>query len=1067
MSPPPASSEVKTFEVLLGELITKYKLLQGCRSKMTASGSTSSYNEESQPFTKRIYEIYNPEIMAQVSYWMDLYKSGVHTAGVNSEADPLIADVQGAFSPDKYPEIAYLWLHDAGTAPSRRISIPMSVPDFSVYKFSRSDLLHSLCTVLIMIQIILVLLCDSEDCGQSQVDIETNIRLTIVDFMFIWIHLLESGSNAYLTLTGSLKSAVNWHCFRFISCFLILIDCIQYLAVQDSVRFSRCLFVVLIVSRLLDLKHYVHSLVVAMKKSRQLYTLFVFFLLVLSMEGFLLFQRFKLDPGESRFSNFGMSIASVLHSFTSSPFGLLILKPYFKLSPVSSLFWLTITYALEILGINLLVAVGANQYQKSFDNQVERRRKQQRRGVTSAWFMLCTADSESGTRRLTKASWLKLIAIANNSSIFNDLTHLLQYIAFGPVNIAAMFGISSENCPLRARLQSRMMHGSILFDYIDNDNKGYIDNVEDFFKLVALYLNNVNCVRVLHVESDISKSDHNTSATTSSNSQHFNQFVPPQPSSKLLHLSEGVLESDWKRNTIIHYRLFLPRVKSYVSSVFYSYFPSWTEKISQMCRYIVSCHVRFRLRRDTSGETVVNPIVQKDTSISDRSHTPSPLSVHGEAINIGFFNVINIVMHIVLASQLVNSIIAPNHKAYSEIFFGFNAYFCVSMMIKMVAMGGENLYWMYYVHRFDFYINVYTILAYIVQSNMSRNGDALFSVITLLQILRFRKIFWIESTFYRLSKVSWSILKIFLLLFLIIYFFAVIAHDTFCTVMNEVQNLSVRDRPSGINDDTLSYFKFREVLSFSTYFMSLFSLFQVSILGTWSSIMDSAALVAPGQSYSFFYTFRLIMTLSIFPFLISIIIKVVRTLEDENNDKILIEKYADTLFYELSHVAPLTSINRISKRLVKKNSAKTIDTITVAKQDTAVDTLSHKCYEILCLLFNPSIPTSSHLAVNPNPLIIDLGITGGTRNHDDDDDGCICKTLHYKLRSFYNSSLDNDEFYLKYVQDVLCNNTSSDDSTYYNASLFMDLKSRIDLTIATISAELDYYNTVEGSRHQG
>ena len=1071
MSAPAVLPEMQLFQRLLDTLAVKYKILQEYRAKMRAPSSDVYRSDDRlKKVDKCIYEIYDPEIMAHLSYWVDLYNSATSDEGKGkdganqSESDDLIASVQHLFNPSKYPEIAYLWLNDAGIAHSRRISIPTSGFDLLLYKLSRSDVLHSLCTVLIVVQIILVLSYTADDCGFSPRDVQANIQLTIIDFIFIWIHLLESSSNAYLTLYKNFKSAFNWHCFRFFCCGLILIDCILFLAVQDSVRFSRCLFVVLVLSRILDLKHYVHSLAIAMRKNRMLYTLLLFFLLVLSMEGFLLFQRFKLDPSESCFSNLGMSIASVLHSFTSTPFGLLILKPYFKLSPVSSLFWLTITYALEILGINLLVAVGANQYQKSFDHQVERRRTGQRIGVINAWHMLSVADSENGTRRLTKENWLKMVAIASESSVFNDVIHLIQYAIVSHANIAALFGISDSDCPLRARLQEKISHGSRLFDYIDSDNKGHIGCIQDFFRLVALHLNNVHFERVLHLESDISKSDHDSFAPTKQSNVSFNQFVPPISSSKLFHLSKGPLESFWKSNNIKHYRLFLPRVKSHVSNVFYNISPLWMERISKACKYIVSSHVRLSLRQVIFSEIVTNPVIPNDVNTPDRHDTAATSLKLDDSVNIGFFNIINIVMHIVLASQLFNSIISPNYQVYSEVLCGINVYFCVSMVVKMIAMGGENLYRSYYVHRFDFYINVFTALACAAQSIIkSIHGYVIFPVILLLQMLRFRKIFWAENTFYRLSKVTWPILKIFLILFLIIYFFGVISHDSFCSVMNEVQDLRFNDRPSGVNDDTATYFKFSDILSFRSYFMSLFTLFEISILGTWSGVMDSAALVSPASSYTFFYIVRLVTTLSIYPFLISIIIKVVRTLENENNDRNIVEKKAATLFRELNSTVYVGGINRISKKVIN-NTMTLTDLSPDATRITTIEMISRKCYDILCLMFSPSIPTCSHLSINPNPLIIDLGNNMESQVDNDEDDGCVCNTLYYKFRSCNNYSLSDDEFYLKFVQEVLCNNAYTDNNIYYNTSPFAILKSRIDLTIATMSLELEYYDAVQEAK---
>ena len=207
------------------------------------------------------------------------------------------------------------------------------------------------------------------------------------------------------------------------------------------------------------------------------------------------------------------------------------------------------------------------------------------------------------------------------------------------------------------------------------------------------------------------------------------------------------------------------------------------------------------------------------------------------------------------------------------------------------------------------------------------------------------------------------------------------------------------------------------------------------------------------------------MTLSVYPFLISIIIKVVRTLENENHNRNIIEKKAITLFHELNRTVYVDGINRISKKVIN-DTMKLTDLSPDDAPITAIEMISRKCYDILCLLFSPSIPTCSHLSINPNPLIIDLGNSMENHVDNDEDDGCVCNTLYYKFRSCDNSSLSDDEFYLKFVQEVLCNNAYTDNDIYYNTSPFTVLKSRIDLTIATISSELEYYDAVEEAQSE-
>ena len=119
-----------------------------------------------------------------------------------------------------------------------------------------------------------------------------------------------------------------------------------------------------------------------------------------------------------------------------------------------------------------------------------------------------------------------------------------------------------------------------------------------------------------------------------------------------------------------------------------------------------------------------------------------------------------------------------------------------------------------------------------------------------------------------------------LLLIIILYFYAIIAQDSFCGILspNDVVGSPTND------DDASSWNNFGNILNFNNYPQTMFTLFEVTVLGSWSMVMDAVLYNYPHHEfsvYAFFFIFRLSMTLIFVPLLMSFMVRSFIALHDQ------------------------------------------------------------------------------------------------------------------------------------------------------------------------------------------
>lgn len=203
--------------------------------------------------------------------------------------------------------------------------------------------------------------------------------------------------------------------------------------------------------------------------------------------------------------------------------------------------------------------------------------------------------------------------------------------------------------------------------------------------------------------------------------------------------------------------------------------------------------------------------------------------------------------------------------------------------------------------------------------------------------------------------------------FSIIYFFAIFGYSYFCDA------LDVEDAKNTTQgNDANQWPQYSHILNFKTLLQSMFTLFQISILGNWSIVMDAAvaSTTKPAAAYIYFYSYRLLITLFILPILLSFIIQVflsaLAAREKEVQDEEALEE-AEKQAQRASEFLDPPSASRFS-----------LGDMGIYTSNPFLQRPSSGGI--------PSVSTRVSYNVNQEVLLLGRQSAGGGRNDDNDDD---------------------------------------------------------------------------------
>jgi hypothetical protein len=642
------------------------------------------------------------------------------------------------------------------------------------------------------------------------------------------------------------------------------------------------------------------GMLLATKQASGVFLLLLTTLAVWSYAGFLLFRNIDPSEGQTRFDNIFESLLTCLHIFASRTFSILALNPYYERSHASAFFFVSLTIGADLLCGSLLIAVGTREY-RIFANQVYVRHLKKRRYALVAIFDVLSRDGKlhlsewlkmcsyiKGRNRLARGAartlFLAECSVANDTSL--NCQQFFRLVALASVNVVIEVNTGRNTIGTIQMGESEEERDTISEkNPILVSEKSQIPMQKTSHKHAAIKV--AEAAELRH-SSPQTHTDHHASAKKlviynthilsfdessleeSSTLRHPLMDVgaprspaspsPPHPAaapataanaSSPLHIAdqgEDGLEADQPDDH---------RSSRSSSSAF-----SEAESVKDggVIGKVKACASRVQ-------ESVRDWYHKKALAIIQFS---APVSFRGKVYVVNLFELYFHLMRFLLAIQLI--LLTSNksdqeHRTWKNFGWFLESMFWAEMLVRIGEKRSFRIYIRASTKRMQVFINVASLVFGLLTGYSAEYSSARMTIFLVIQMLRFFRIYRFVESFHIYETMLPVFSYVFFLIFSIIYFFAAFAWNRFCSAM-VVANAEDND------DDSSSWVNYFNQLNFTTFPQSVYTLFQVSILGSWSMVMSTAAKVYPVASLLFFYTYRLVMTLSVMPLLFSFIIQI-------------------------------------------------------------------------------------------------------------------------------------------------------------------------------------------------
>jgi len=244
---------------------------------------------------------------------------------------------------------------------------------------------------------------------------------------------------------------------------------------------------------------------------------------------------------------------------------------------------------------------------------------------------------------------------------------------------------------------------------------------------------------------------------------------------------------------------------------------------------------------------------------------------------------ISFVLHVLLIPQIINigvnlpSSTLSSVKSWVQFGWFLEACFWIEMFVRIVALG-EIAFMRRESYIARALINVTSLVCMWMLGLSTSKSSPVLDVLVFVQCSRLFLLFWVEQGASAISKILKVAARCLFLLFSVIFFFSIYAQNSFCNAIDpaRVEAARIVETPSGpelATDDSYAWVNFQDILNFESYLQSMYTLFEVAVLGSWSMIMDAAAKSDSVKAFGFFYPFRLAIILAVLPLLNGLVIR--------------------------------------------------------------------------------------------------------------------------------------------------------------------------------------------------
>lgn len=218
--------------------------------------------------------------------------------------------------------------------------------------------------------------------------------------------------------------------------------------------------------------------------------------------------------------------------------------------------------------------------------------------------------------------------------------------------------------------------------------------------------------------------------------------------------------------------------------------------------------------------------------------------------------------------------------------------FWADMIVRVVGLG-ELTFIRRESHLARAIINAFSLVCkgIVDYSSSSSSSSIPLQMLIFIQCSRLFLMFWVEQGASNIAKIFKVAARCVFLLFSVIFFFTIYAQSSFCHFMQpEVveQQERIMTSYAGLQlatDDANAWVFFQDILNFDSYLQSMFTLFQIAVLGSWSMIMDAAAKTDAVKAFGFFYPYRLVIILAVLPLLNGLVIRSYVLIMDQKDSR--------------------------------------------------------------------------------------------------------------------------------------------------------------------------------------
>lgn len=781
----------------------------------------------------------------------------------------MFAHCKSTLSQPSQLKVACLWLMDS--LRGAQINYPISDSQLASLQILKSRQFSAFIYVITILQVMAIFLVvprclltsSPEGAGKSAIPrLALNIFDIICAFFYLieaclHIHAIESPQLAVARAADSAERRTaftvltqSWTGLRVLCTLLIVIKGIVPIAQPsnglNNIRLVRCIFPVLLVTRNDNYIDIMKGIGLSFRESKPVYKLFATIIFLFSFVGYWLFHRLQTDA--DRFENLPMSFLTVLHCATAAPFSLYVLTPYFSdYSMLSPVFFLILSYVIEVLCVNLIVAAGSVHFNKYGEEVLRMRMTRRYDALLAIWCLLRDQD-----HMLSLAQWVRFTQTLPEEHYISEEVAVLLFLYV---------------------LQQHATEG------VDKDKEEQEEVpaicLEQFTALLYLILNGVRCRPHRH--------EHLHADTTAPR--------PLSTSSSVEGITSSEVEMTVRTSEVVHVSPLHPAT------------PLPTPLPSEPCSAVYDIYylqegVRGEPKPPSASASCRAACGSAAEEVYRQSKVVCGALLEANVLGWSFLGVFTVVMHLLLLLQL-SFFTSMTLSSLPWLRFGYflEVMFWIEMIVYLVGLGLRR-YLRDSVHLSRATVNIGSLGSMIAlaatskvsgdssgdQTHVSNTLSAAFLLLVLFQCLRLGLVCVRVRGHGRYRIIIENTFRAFFLFFLVLYFFTILAQTAFCGVLtSDDSSTSTTSSGSFTDDDASSWDQFSAILNFNNYAQAIFTLFEVSVLGSWSIVMDATVQHAERgklATQAFFFAFRLLIVLMVLPLLVSFMIRSFIALND-------------------------------------------------------------------------------------------------------------------------------------------------------------------------------------------